>query len=263
MALIETQVLLRIADRAAYQYKQFKEACETAKAEGLGFYFDVVTGTDDVDVEVSCGKQYHYVDMDFDVTRCVKGGTGLGNIIGAMETHFNRIGEDKTPLMPGGWDRYLSEKDVRVSYYFAEFFKGTRGFYMEANNVFSETEDQFGRIQIGTEMSFTDGLNYGNGNWLNPADGECYAATQLKLVVDSMGDVDLDIRLTVKDVNNNLKTIDVTVPASSPSETEIPVGTEADRFLDVTTASIVPLGSEGTVGDDIRVMNLKERQISL
>jgi hypothetical protein len=265
MSLIETATLLRIADRAAYQYKQLKETCDAIKVVGSGLYFDTVSATNDADVEIPCGTQYHYVDLDFDIVRCVKNGTGMSSIIGAMEAHFNRLGIDRTPLMVGGWDGYLAEKDVRVSYYFAEFFKGVRGFYMVANNVFSETEDQFARIQrtTGPAIIFTDGLNYGNGRDTNPADGECFAATQLKVVVTTMGETDLEIRLTVKDINNNLKTVDVLIPASSLSGTVIPVGTTSDRFLDVTEAIIKPLGAEGTMGDDVKVMNLKERQISL
>jgi hypothetical protein len=41
------------------------------------------------------------------------------------------------------------------------------------------------------------------------------------------------------------------------------VGSSSNRFLDVMGAAFVPAGSTGTVGDDVTVRNLKERQIQL
>jgi hypothetical protein len=168
-------------------------------------------------------------------------------------------------LQAGGWDGYLTDNDERVSYFFAQLFFATQSFYMLANNVFSESLDQFARLQVagGPTLTFTDGVNYGTGDAANPANGTYYAATQLKVVVTAMGGSNLDVRLTVKDVNNNLTTIDVTIPGGSAPGTEVPIGTTADRFLDVTGAIFKPGGSTGTVGDDMKVMNLKERQIAL
>ena len=97
----------------------------------------------------------------------------------------------------------------------------------------------------------------------NPANGDYFAATQLKAVVDVMGTIDLDLRLSVKDINNELKTIDVAVPGNSPSGTEIEIGDVSDRFLDVTDITFKPAGSTGSLGDNIIIRNLKERQIVL
>lgn len=265
MPLIDKAVLLQVADRAAYQYGQLQDACAVIQAEGSGYYFDLVSATEDSDVEIPCDSVYHDVDDDLLVEFMVKWGTRLPNVIGGMNAHFNRDNGSGAPLQVGGWDGYLTGQNERVSYYFAQLFFATQGYYMLANNVFSESADQFARLQVttGPVLTFTDGTNYGNGSVLNPANGTNYAATQLKVVVTSMGATQLDVRLSVKDINNNPTTIDVTIPGGSLPGAEISVGTTADRFLDVTAAIFKPAGSTGTVGDDMKVMNLKERQIAL
>ena len=268
MPLIDTTTLLRVADRAAYQYGQLQSTCVAISQVGLGYYFDTVSETEDPDVEIPLDTPYYSVDQDFQAAFCARYGTLLPTIIGGMEGHFSRWNNSVNPPVPlqkGGWDGYLQANNLRVSYYFAQLFFATNGYYMLANDVFSESADQFAelKVQAGPVLNYTDGINYGNGSDLNPANGTFYAATQLKVVVVSMGVVNLDVRLTVKDLNNNLTTIDVTIPGGSIPGTAIPIGTTADRFLDVTTAIFKPAGSTGTVGDDMTVMNLKERQIAL
>lgn len=264
MALVDTATLLSVADRAAYQYGQLQDACAVVQALGNGFYFTLVSATEDADVEIPCNSVYYDVDNDFQADFMVKNGTRLSGIIGGMEAHFNRNGSG-APLQVGGWDGYLTTKDKRVSYYFSKLFFATQGYYMLANNVFSESVDQFARLQVssGPVLTFTDGVNYGTGAVANPANGTFYAATQLKAVVTTMGATQLDIRLSVKDKNNNLTTIDVTIPGSSVPGAVISIGSTTDRFLDVTAAIYKPAGSTGTVGDDIKIVNLKERQIAL
>ena len=264
MSLIDTTNLLRIADRAAYQYGQLQSVCANIQNEGLGYYFDIVSSTGDPDVEIPLGSIYHDVDNDLLIAPLIKWGTQMPNIVGAMNAHFNRL-VNGVPLQTGGWDGYLAANAERVSYYFAQLFYDTQGYYMIANNVFSESEDQFARIQVtaGPVMTFTDGVNYGTGAALNPANGVFYAGTQLKVVVTTKGATDLDIRLSVKDLNNNPTIIDVTVPGNSAPGTEVSVGSTSDRFLDVIGAIFVPSGSTGNFGDDVKVLNLKERQIAL
>lgn len=265
MPLIDTTPLLKIADRAAFQYEQLKLVLGAISTVGTGLYQTTVTQTDDPDVEIPTLDVYVQTDNDFQPGSVVREGTRLSNIVWGMEAHFDRRGPTGEPLQAGGWDGYLTSEDVRVSQYFGELFFGVKGFYMVANNVFSEGNDEFAMIQVaaGPSVVFTDGVNYGNGNPLNPANGTFFAATQLQILVLSLGGANLDIRLSVKDKNDNPMTIDVTVPGGSAPGTFIPVGTSTDRFLDVIGAAFKPAGSSGTVGDDIRLWNLKERQIQL
>jgi hypothetical protein len=265
MALIDTASLLHVADRAAYQWGQIQAACAVIQAEGTGFYFDIVSDTDDSDVEIPTVEPYTAVDEDLSVNLMVKSGTLLGYIISGMDNHFNMSNGSGGVLQAGGWDGYLAGKNERVSYYFAQLYYAVKSYYMIANNVFSESVDQFARLQVNTGpvLTFTDGINYGNGNGQNPANGTYYAATQLKVVVTTMGATQLDVRLSVKDINNNLTTIDVAIPGGSVPGAEISVGSSSDRFLDVTGAIFKPAGLTGTVGDDIKVKNKKERQVVL
>jgi hypothetical protein len=268
MPLIDTSSLLQIADRAARQYQYIHDAFEQLAQEGGGYYFDIVTLTDDPDVEIPTEANYEMVDQTLvseGAPYAARNGTRLASIIGSMEAHFNREDSAGVPLQAGGWDGYAQDHDVRYSWWFASLFYAVKWRYMLAVNIFSESEDVFATLELlaGPTIDFTDGVNYGNGSDLNPANGDYYAATQLKVVVDTMGANNWDIRLGVKDINDLPTTIDVTVPASSPVGTEVAVGTSADRFLDVISASLVPFGSNGTLGDKVTIQNLKERQISL
>ena len=265
MPLVDTATLLRVADRAAYQYGQLKTVFGAISQEGLGYYFDTVTATDDPDVEIPTEPVYEEVDDDLEPGFAAKYGTRLPGVIGGMDAHFVRRDANGNYLQVGGWDGYLYDNDVRVSQYFGELYFAVIGRYMHAVNVFSEGDDEFAELEVvsGPSVQFTDGINYGNGAVTNPADGSNFAATQLKVEVVTMGGTDLDLRLSVKDVNDNPTTIDVTVPGGSAPGAVVNVGGTSDRFLDVIGAGFVPAGSTGTVGDTVKVKNLKERQIQL
>lgn len=268
MALIDTASLLQIADRAAKQYEFIVEAFEALSVEGTAYYFDIVSATNDPDIEIPTARDYHMVDetlVDEGAPFAVRHGTRMSSIIGAMNRHFSTRDDTGAPLQLGGWDGYLADNDIRVSDYFAQFYYATQRSYMLAINVFSEGDDLFGTGEVigGPAITFTDGINYGTGSDLNPANGSNFAGTQLRAVVTSMGATDLDLRLSVKDLNNNPTTIDVTIPGSTAPGTSISIGTTSDRFLDLIGIGFVPAGSMGTVGDEIEIRNLKERTISL
>jgi len=233
MALIAQSVLIGIADRAAMQYKYLEDAFTSLNETGGGLYFDRVTVTDDPDVEIPLEAIYEIVDENMLVAQAVKQ-TVLGNVVTAMNKHFN-IESGGVPLQVGGWDGYCQAKDIRMSDYFNKLHHAAQFDWMRAIDVFSEGEDVFATLEVvaGPTLSFADGVNYGNGDATNPASGSYFAATQLKVVVVTMGATDLDLRLSVKDVSDNPTTIDVTVPAGSAPGTEVNIGLITDRFLDV------------------------------
>ena len=172
MPLVDTTTLLRVADRAAYQYEQILDTFDAIDEQGLGYYWETVSATDDVDVEVPTERPYEEVDDDLDPAQVARTGTKMGNIIYGMEAHFNRRDVSGDPLQAGGWDGYLKDEDERVSQYFGELYYAIKGAYMLAINVFSEGDDQFAQaVLVGsppTSITFTDGVNYGNGSDLNP-----------------------------------------------------------------------------------------------
>ena len=88
MPLIDTTTLLRVADRAAYQYGQIKSTLAAIRAVGLGYYWTTVTATEDADVEIPLQAPYYGVDNDLQVIPAVRGGTSLPDIVFAMENHF-------------------------------------------------------------------------------------------------------------------------------------------------------------------------------
>jgi hypothetical protein len=265
VSLIDQTSLLRIADRAAMQYYFIYEAFAQLVLPGGDYYADIVTATNDNDVEIPLQTNYNYVDTSLNVSFNVANGTPLASILGSMLVHFNIRDLAGDVLQVGGWDGYLYEHDCRASYYFALLFRAIYGQYMLAVNIFSESDDEFGTVDIiaGPTVSFTDGINYGNGAITNPANGTYYAATQLKIVVVVMGANAVDLRLSVKDVSDNPVTIDVSISGGQSPGAEISVGTTADRFLDVMDVDFVLSGNTGTVGDQFTINNLKERQISL
>lgn len=265
MALIDSTDLLGIADRAAQQYNILQSAFDSANLEGGGFYFDRVTYTEDPDVELPTIQPYRLVDEDLDVDAAIYSGTRLANVINAMLVHFNIRNTSNVPLQVGGWDGYATDHNIRYSWWFNKLYFAVKSQYLLANNVFSETDDIFGTAVIvaGPGVNFTDGVNYGTGSSTNRANGSNFAATQLKVVVTTMGANQLDLRLSVKDINNLPTTIDVTIPPSQPPGTEIAVGTTSNRYLDVMGVSYKPAASYGTLGDTVTIRNLKERQIAL
>lgn len=267
MALIDTTTLLKVADRLAMQYSYLNTAVATLSGQGNGYYWALVSATDDVDVEVPTEANYQYVDNTLpDLNRMLRAGTPFGTIIGSMENHFNIRDNNGDPLQVGGWDGYLYSHSIRVSDYFNQMYHAFKGYtWLLAVNVFSETDDVFGTITLGAgpAVQFVDGVNYGTGSVLNLANGTNFAATQLRLVVGSMGATDADFTLSVKDVSNLPTTIDVHVPGGSVPGTVIAVGTTTDRFLDVMSVVYKTGGLHGTVGDVFTVRNLKERQVAL
>lgn len=138
MPLVSVATLLRVADRAAYQYEQILDTFDTISQTGLGLYWETVSATDDVDVEVPTERPYEEVDDDLDPSQVARTGTKLGNIIYGMDAHFNRRDTNGDPLQIGGWDGYLTSKDERVSQYFGELYFAIKGGYMLAVDVFSE-----------------------------------------------------------------------------------------------------------------------------
>lgn len=264
MALIDKNILLQIADRAAYQYKILTDAGNDSRQEGIGFYTDIVTGTNNPDLEIPMLQYALQADRGFDPQLLARGAR-LITIVFAMMGHFARQDNDGQVLQHGGWDGYLQSQDERVSFYFAELFRAALGRRMIANNVFSESNDNFATIEIGSggDVEFTDGVNYGTGAQNNFADGSNFAPTELQLRVDSMGPADVELRIELKKVYNSIVDVDVLVPGGTAPGELIAVGAPGIRYLDVIGVDFVPGGPQGTVGDIFTVWNKKEREIAL
>jgi len=260
MGLIDPVTLIEVIDRAAWQYEQLLNVSLIINPDPTNTgYYQMITITDDPDQEIPMLQGLLTVDSDFAVEGMVRG-TKLPNVVGIMQNHFIRVTE------AGGMDGYLFTNNLRASDFYSQINKISLGQYLLAVNVFSETDDTFGSVEIttGPLIAFTDGINYGNGSQFQEADGTAFAATQLKIVTTSIiGASDIELTISVKDINDNPMTIDITIPSGSVLGTELLVGTTSDRFLDVMGVSYQGAATQfGTVGDTFRIANAKERQIT-
>ena len=262
MSLVDTSTLLAVSDRAAYQYMLLSNAIDICNT-GLGFA-GKITLTNNIDLEVPAGPLYNLLDNNLNVAHMVRWGTPMGNVIYGMEQHFLRPNGSGGILQAGAWDGYLASNNCRVSEWFDDLYFSTYGAHLLAINVFSENNDLFGGAVINGlgVVSFTNGVDYGDGSSSNYSGNGFWAATQLLIRVIQIGanSVSLDVR--VKDLNNNLETISVTIPANAPAGTFIDIGTTSDRCLDVTNMTLTS-GSQFTNGDSFEIYNKKERNISL
>ena len=260
MPLINKTVLQGIADRAAWQAGRIVNAFSGINPTGGGLYFTRVTNTDDPDVEIPTIQPYEQADQTMTYYYYAIKNTGLAPVIIGMISHFNRM------YQAGGWDGYLQTQNLRVSDYFNQAYRSVEGSFLLANNVFSETDDTFGTATVaaGPTLVFTDGTDYGDGAWTNPANGTYFAPTRLRAIVvgGDIGAANLDLRLSVKDTNNLPTTIDVTIPSGSTVGTSIDIGTATNRFLDVFNIIFKPAGSTGSVGDNVEIHNKKERTVA-
>ena len=143
MAIIDTSVLLGICDRAAAQYGLVKVAFDSINATGTGFYWQRITATDDVDVEIPMLSPGYSSDTTLTLATCVRSGCpALGQVVTMTDSHFSRVAHT------GGLDTFLTTGDERVSDYYNQVYYLAKGSYLLANNVFSEDSDDFGRIDI-------------------------------------------------------------------------------------------------------------------
>ena len=260
MALINPITLIEIIDRAAWQYLQLLDVRLIINPDPTNAgYYQMVTATEDPDQEVPMLQGMLAVDNDFDLVGIVKG-TRLSNIPGIVQNHFIRVEE------AGGMDGYLFTNNLRASDYYNQVNRISLGQYLLAVNVFSEADDTFATCEIigGPLVDFTDGISYGTGSQFQEATGTAFAATQLKIVTTSViGVSNIELTLSVKDINDNPTTIDVIIPSGRGIGEEVLVGTTSDRFLDVMGVGYkAATADEGTVGDTFRVANVKAREVA-
>lgn len=254
MGLIQSAVLLGIADRAAYQYGLLAANFSSINVTGGGYYWQRVTDTDDTDVEIPLLQTYLDLDQTgFVLESLVRGGVPkLLTVVTQMDVHFSRVGHRNS------WDGYLNEAGTRVSDYFNMVYHAAKSQYMLANNVFSEVQNVFATWT--NSAGYTAGMDYGTGSWLNRADGTHFAPTQLKAIIDvgSTACTNLILRLAVKDITNSPTTIDTPAITGTAGDS-VDIGTTSDRFLAVTNITIV---SGNLTGNKIRIENKKERVIA-
>lgn len=259
MALMNTSVFTGYADRIAKHYSMLKTTLASMSASGTP-YFTRISATDDAEVEIPMVEKSNTFDVFIsasgaatDLSRLITPYTAL---ITGFENHLKKNGLGRT------WDEYCADQDVRVSEYTNEVHYAKHRRYMNASNVFSETEFTLGTCAVDPSgIVFTDGDNLGDGTSTNKADGSNFAAARLKAVVTSSNITSpISLQIVGLDETGQNDTINSLNNVAGPSGTEIVLTPASGRFVDVTNVSLV---SGGTVGDTFNVVTIKERDIAL
>lgn len=254
MPLIKQDVLLGIADRVAAQYKLLKEAMDRA-VYGQD-YHTRVNDTGDVDVQIPLLAPYVSADKALTIATLVKNFTPLGVVVSSMNNHFAACGN------VGSWDGYLRTHDVRVSDYFNQVYNAAGLGCLLAVNVFCEEVLTFATMTIRSSgMEYVDGDDFGPGMNVNlRANGRDFAAQRLKMCSDEPVTADVDFMVSLRDWQGDVYDVSVSMHAG---ETEVPIGSNEDRFMDVVNVTLAEGGNSGGVGDVIYIKNVKDREVSL
>ena len=258
--LMEKSVFTGIADRIAKQYSYIKVCFEALSATGMGEdYYERVTLTNDPDVELSMLQSAYNTDVDFRTQtpqRVTRNLSSFVNLITSFENHLQREGT----ILTRSWDAYCQNQDVRVSDYTNQVHFSRKNSYMNARNVFCEDEVTFASVIMSdaTTINFSDGVNFGDGSVTAKADGNNFAGTQLKAIVVGSNEISsLVVNITGLDEFGQVKTLENITISGIPG-TEVIIGSEEDRWVDVTNITRV---SGGNVGDEFEIHNIKERII--
>lgn len=259
MPIMDTTVFTNLVDRIGGQYKTINNAVIAMNALGPASYFNMVTGTDDPDVEVPMVGICDYADKNVNTTGLISG-VGFSPIVRmvlAIQTQFLRV------QFAGGIDQYCITYNIRVSDYFHNIYLLANGNAMLAKNVFATGTYTFGTVTLGSgpSIGYVAGANFGNGAVpARQAINNNYAATQLKIRVVNMGSTQCNLTISGTDPVNNLTSANVVIPANSAPGTEIPIGTTSNRFLAAGNVTFTD-SNHGTAGDQYLIINIPERII--
>ena len=272
--LIDVTIFRLIVDRVAKQFSFLRTAFLTINTTGAnpsgGGYEDRTTLSQNIDFEIPVLPTAHATDNNFSLASCVTGGVpAWGSMISAIGSHFARVG------YMGGYDGYLISRDLRVSDYFNQVYYYCTGSYLLAQNVFSETEDNFGTFRVvditppGT-YEFIAGVNYGSGPnyYTYKADGMYFAPTLLKVRLITVGGAgpglgaDIHMSLSLLKAGSIIPEVqEVDFTTGDLVGTEVAIGGPTDKYLQVTAMAFADTNL-GTVDDKFEIVNVKERVIA-
>ena len=257
-----TTVFKGVADRMAKQYSYIKVCFDALSTTGVGDdYYERITNTDDPDVELAMLQPAYNADIEFEKNtpqKITRGLSAYTNLVSSFEAHLQREGS----LSNRTWDGYCESQDVRVSDYTNQVYYARNNDYMKARNVFSEEDATFASAKMtdASTLTFTDGTDFGNGSADAKADGSNFAGTQIKAIITGSNSISsLVINIEGLDEEGVSKTLNGVSISGTPG-TEIVIGTDSDRWVDITN---ITRTSGGTTDDEFEIHNIKERTIEL
>ena len=239
------------SDRLAKQSDLVSSAIDLAFIAGdNGKHFDIVTESDDYDVEKDYITPCHDFDEGFTFDAVVGGASLFSKQINTDVTHVVRMGETNM-------DSYLSGLDFNVSPEYEKLYHSVRGSHLDAIDVFGAPVSlgayEIEALDVGV---FTDGDAIGTGT------GKCsdtnHAQAIFRATVDgvTIGVSDLVLTLTMKGESGNQFTEEITVPAGSLSGAYVDT---IESGIDLVNA----VHSSGTEGDKVKIVSKLERVIVL
>lgn len=256
MSLISIQQFTKVADRLASQCRAIVEGINLSPS---GSYYLSLSGTGDRDVEVPMLKYADLADAaasSVSATAMLRSVPSIMNMIVAVEEHllFSNV------LATHTWDSYCESQDVRVSEYVNTVHHAKKNRYMRSRNVFCESDVSLGSCLVeNSAIEFTAGQPLGTGLQLDLANGDNFAGSQLRAVLDSEITVPVSIRIVGTGELGTERTLDTGEIIVGPSGTSVSIPPASGRFVSVSAVTLLAGGSEG---DSFRLMNLKEREIS-
>ena len=251
MSVISKAIFEKHSDRVAKQYELIKAGVVAAAVDGVnGDHFDIVTASDDYDVENAYITPANSLDTNCTITSILGNNTDFRGIINASETHVR--GESYANL-----DAYLSGLDCNVDDNYDELYNAVRSAHLDAINVFGPATKvaEFEITGAGAD-DFTHITAIGTGS--GKASATNHAAAIMQAIVTSEIGVgsDLDISLTMTNESGNEIIEGITIPAGSELGTTIDTSGLA---IDVTNV----VSTAGTNLDAVDIYSKIERVISL
>ena len=251
MGVVSKTIFEVHADRLAKQHELIKAGLASAAVSGVnGDHFEIVTASDDYDVENDYITPANTLDANCTVSSILGNNTDFRSLINASETHVR--GEDYANL-----DDYLSGIGCNVGDNYDELYNDVRGLHLDAINVFGPaTKVAEFEITGGGSDSFTHVQAIGTGSGKASATNHAAATMQARVTTQIGGVHDLDITLTMKNELGNTITEGLTLPAGSI------VGTTVDTSgfaIDVTNVA----STSKNTGDAVDVYSNLERVVAL
>ena len=217
--------------------------------------YRIITAEDNAYSETTLGSAAKTLDEN-GISNSVLASTVFGTVCKSHDTHVKTV----TGVSSNTLDTLLTNSGINVSSDYEEVYYYSTGRHLSANNTYYQGEYIVGAVNSTSSGvgSFTDGDAIGIGSGSVSADGNTYAAAQLKCIVTSgIGSNDLLLKLHVTEEDTTETTINVTIGNALTVGDEVEVGTSSNKYIDVTNIEI----AGGNNGDGVIVKNIPERTL--
>ncbi len=248
-----------MADRLGKQYEILARVLADMTTAPNGTYYSIFSTIPESDVQIPMIDAADAADeiASTGTARVIKSLIPLTNLVDAFEKHLRKNGT----LSAGTWDSYCEYQDIRVSDHTNQVYYARKNKYMKAKNVFCEDDVLMGSCCIiDSQMAFDAGRILGTGSQTALADGSDFAASSLRVLLNTDIVSPISIRIMGPDEFGAVKAMDVEGLIAGPSGVSIPITPPSGRFTGIYSAILL---SGGNDGDEFQIFNIKDRIIQL